>query len=418
MDAKAAEVPQADKDVLRGLAGEVAEIAALPVQQEKAEMWRRLNRLDSVRPMVWINEVCWEEIEGGEELQLRCTETFCRSQEQQLRRLLYQWRHMSADMTVDAKFWCDLVIRDSGYGMQANEVRPEHRFGAADYVPVIRSPRDVEKIRTPRITVDRGATDRKYELMRDIYEGVMPVEKRGVVSFWMAPWDVLVRWYGISELYADMYERPELVHMAIDRLVEAMNGRLDQLERQNAVSLNNCGVRVGAGGLGWSDELPQPDAEDGRVRLIDVWGNSTPQIFAQVSPEMHEEFALQYERRFLKRFGLNCYGCCEPLHKKVHILQSIPRLRRISMSPWVDLAEGAAAVGDRYVFSYKPNPAVLAGDKWDPGGARGMLIEAMEVARGCHVEIIMKDISTLRGEPRRLWEWSRIAMEVAEDFSR
>ena len=43
-----------DKDILRGLAGQVAEIAALPVHEEKAELWRRLNDLDSVRPMVWV----------------------------------------------------------------------------------------------------------------------------------------------------------------------------------------------------------------------------------------------------------------------------------------------------------------------------------------------------------------------------
>ena len=28
----------------------------------------------------------------------------------------------------------------------------------------------------------------------------------------------------------------------------------------------------------------------------------------------------------------------------------------------------------------------------------------------------MKDISTVRGQPKRLWEWSRIAMEEAERF--
>lgn len=30
----------------------------------------------------------------------------------------------------------------------------------------------------------------------------------------------------------------------------------------------------------------------------------------------------------------------------------------------------------------------------------------------------MKDISTVRYQPQRLWEWSRFAMEVAEQFAR
>jgi hypothetical protein len=29
----------------------------------------------------------------------------------------------------------------------------------------------------------------------------------------------------------------------------------------------------------------------------------------------------------------------------------------------------------------------------------------------------MKDISTVRYEPQRLWEWEKIAMETVEDFA-
>ena len=36
-----------DVDTLRRLAAEVAEIAALPVHQEKARLWQKLNDLDS-----------------------------------------------------------------------------------------------------------------------------------------------------------------------------------------------------------------------------------------------------------------------------------------------------------------------------------------------------------------------------------
>ena len=44
--------PEADVGVLRDLAARVAEIAALPVQEERAEMWRRHNRLEHGRPLV------------------------------------------------------------------------------------------------------------------------------------------------------------------------------------------------------------------------------------------------------------------------------------------------------------------------------------------------------------------------------
>ena len=49
----------------------------------------------------------------------------------------------------------------------------------------------------------------------------------------------------------------------------------------------------------------------------------------------------------------------------------------------------------------------------------GELTTVLEKARnhGCHVELIMKDISTVRDEPQRLWEWERIAMEIVEGFN-
>jgi hypothetical protein len=47
----------AEKDVLRHLVAQLAPIATLPVHREKAGLWRRLNDLESARPMVWINEI-------------------------------------------------------------------------------------------------------------------------------------------------------------------------------------------------------------------------------------------------------------------------------------------------------------------------------------------------------------------------
>jgi hypothetical protein len=144
-----------------------------------------------------------------------------------------------------------------------------------------------------------------------------------------------------------------------------------------------------------------------------MWGRTMSQIFSAVSPAMHEEFALQYECRYLSRFGLTYYGCCEPLDKKVDILRNnVPNLRKISMSPWIDLDLAAENVDTDFVFSFKPNPAVLAVDQWDPAFVRKDMAATLERLEGLHVELVMKDISTVRYEPQRLWEWARIASEL------
>ena len=70
------------------------------------------------------------------------------------------------------------------------------------------------------------------------------------------------------------------------------------------------------------------------------------------------------------------------------------------------------------MVSRKPSPAVLAEDRWNPDRARRDIRDFLEKARGrCHVELIMKDISTVRYEPQRLWQWAAIASEEAERFA-
>ena len=124
-----------------------------------------------------------------------------------------------------------------------------------------------------------------------------------------------------------------------------------------------------------------------------------------------------HEMRWLQRWGLTYYGCCEPLDGKMDLMRRIPNLRKISMSSWVKLDRAVAEVRDDYVFSYKPNPAILAEDKWRPDGARQELRNLLEEARHCRVEIIMKDISTVRHDPQRLWAWEKMAMELADELA-
>jgi hypothetical protein len=414
-------IPEKDKTILRKLGERIAEIAALPAQREKAEMWRRLNDLEPVKPMIWINEIPWHEMDVNDELKIQCTDPFCRGLEGGLRRTIYQWEHMRGDMVVEETLYSSLVIRDTGFGIgeDVDIVRTDPRSGVVSrtFHPQIREEKDIEKIKMPEITHDEEASEQNWQQMVNIFHGIIPVKKRGIPGQWFAPWDNLIRWWGVQEAMIDLALRPELVHIVMERLISAYIHRLDQWEELNLLALNNSNIRIGSGGYGYCDELPQDDFEPDHVRPMDIWGCATAQIFSEVSPQMHEEFALQYERRWLDRFGLTYYGCCEPLDIKMGILRKIPNLRKISMSPWIDVDRAAKAVGTDYVFSLKPNPEILGRDEWHPGMARKVLRETLEKTQGCVVEIIMKDISTVRYEPQRLWEWADIAAEEAEKLA-
>ena len=413
-------ISKKDRSILRELAHGKAEIAALPVHKQTVAEWTRLNRLEKGRPLVYIYQIPWHEMNVDDELNLRCADDWCRRVENSLRTDLYNWRHLRGDRVVEPDYHSPIVLRDTGFGMrEISDVTrtSEKSVASRHFHPQIQSESDVDKIQMPEISVDPEATERNFERLNDLFGDILTVEKTGISHQWFAPWDVLITWYGVQEALTDMALRPALVHAAVERLVGGYLHRLEQYERLNLLSPPDGILNSGSGGLSYTDELPQKGFDPCRVRPIDQWGCATPQIFSEVSPAMHEEFALQYERRWLGRFGLTYYGCCEPLHDKIDILESVPNLRKISMSPRADLAKAAERMGDRYVFSLKPNPAVFATDEWDPAQARRNLREAMERARGCIVEIIMKDVSTVRCEPHRAWEWTDIAVEVAAEFA-
>jgi hypothetical protein len=449
-------ISAADREVLRELAERTAEVAALPVHQETADEWRRLNGLRRGRPMVWINEIPWHEMNVNDELTLRCSDPLTRDAEWGLRTQLYQWEHLRADMVVEPVFYSQLVIHDTGFGIEErSELIPQDERGGIlshGFHPQITCEADISKIRTPVLTHDVPASEANLRVLADAFGDILPVVPCGVVTYWFAPWDELVRWWGVTEALTDLIERPSLVHLAMERLTNAYLARLRQWQDLHVLSVTPGNYRVGSGGLGFTDDLPQPPLDEALpsssragtetrpyrppdvptnqsswagtetrpypppVLPVHQWGCATAQIFGSVSPEMHEEFALQYERRWLSQFGLTYYGCCEPLHDKLGLMATIPNLRKISMSPWADLARAASLVGGKYVFSHKPNPAIFATDTWNPASARAAIVSAIEQAGGHPLEIIMKDISTVRNEPHRLWEWASIAADVVSRF--
>jgi hypothetical protein len=411
-----------DTDILRRLAGEVADIAALPVHREKAALWRRLNDLESVRPMVWINEVCWHEMNVDDELTLTTEHPWARDQERDLRRTLYQWRHMPGDMIVSDFLACPLAAHSTDFGIleDVDLVKTDEKSEVVSrhFKIQIRDLPDLEKIQMPRVAHHAAATEFRYRAMCDVYRDIMPVRKVGQTHIWFTPWDYLIRWWGIEEAMLDMIERPALVHAGVERMVDAWMVELDQFVEQNLLSLDCDNTRIGSGGYGYTSRLPGEPFDPNYVKPHNLWGCSNAQIFSAVSPRMHWEFALEHDLRWLARFGLTYYGCCEPLDRKIDLLRRIPNLRKISVSPWCNTVRAVEQIGGDYVISRKPSPAILAEDNWHPERARQDLRDFLAATgRRCHVELIMKDISTVRYRPQRLWQWAAIAAEVAEEFA-
>jgi hypothetical protein len=359
----------------------------------------------------------------NDELTLRTEHPWARDQERELRRTLYQWRHLPGDMIIDPFLACPLAIHSSDFGIiedvdivktdEANDIVSRH------FKIQIRDFPDLEKIKMPVVTHNEAATHYRYQAMCSVFGDILPVQKVGQTHIWFTPWDYLIRWWGIEEAMLDLRQRPDLVHAAVERMVEAWMVELDQFVALNLLSLDCNNTRIGSGGYGYTRDLPGSDYDPKYIKPHNMWGCSNAQIFAGVSPQMHWEFALKHDLRWLSRWGLTYYGCCEPLDVKMDIIRRIPNVRKVSVTPWCNTRRAVDRVGNAFVISRKPNPAILAEDEWHPERAREDLRGFLEATEGqCHVELIMKDVSTVRYQPQRLWEWAALALEMAEEFAK
>jgi hypothetical protein len=128
---------------------------------------------------------------------------------------------------------------------------------------------------------------------------------------------------------------------------------------------------------------------------------------------------MAYESELLEPFGLNGYGCCEPLTggKLEHVFE-LPNMRRISISPFADVEEAAEKLKSDYIYSWKPHPAHLCGE-FNPERIRSYIRHALEVAdaHGCVFEMVLKDTHTCDHRPERFTRWTEIAREEVRRIS-
>ena len=402
-----------DLAIIRDLAARLAEIAALPIQEEKRALWRKLNALHPGRPMVMIDQVCWNELDD-EALTLRSSAPECHRYEEYLRRTLYQWHHFPVDMVVDPFIRVPKAISNTGFGIDIHEktvtTDPQNDVVGHAYINQFQTMADLEKLQTPQISHDPVETGRRLAMAHELFDGLFEVRPWGYDPY-LSLWDTISQWMGVEKALYGLIDQPELMHGIVGRMTDGYLSLLDQLEEQGLLcepqSLIHC---TGA----YTNELPAPGYNPEKPRTQDIWMFGLAQMFSTVSPAMFQEYEVDYTRRICERFGLVYYGCCDPLDRKMKQVRMIPNVRKVSMSPWADQTRGAAEIGRDFVFSRKPNPALLAFDTFDPEDIRRDLTATIKVCEQyhCPLEIILKDLSTLRYQPERLFQWANVAMQV------
>lgn len=405
-------VEKREHDILRRLAHEVSVLSQRDIEKQKRIRWTLHNGLKQKAPLVFCDpENGWNEIITPDVL--ACESILARKWEIILRKEIFWGTRMLDDKVIEPYFDIGYTSSDSGWGLDI--LFHGGSGGSFIWEPPVKTADDLKKLKFPEIFIDYDTTYETFSLAQKIFEGILIPRIRGVWWWSLGLTTSLAFLRGLQNIMTDMIDNPKMIHRMMRFL---MNGTLDQLrflEENKLLSFNN-GAYAGSGGFGYSSELKSYPSKD-EVKIKDLWGFSESQETLGISPEMFEEFVFQYQLPILALFGLNCYGCCEPLEKRWDMIKGIPNLRRVSVSSWADFGEMAGNLKDDYIYSLKVKPTDIAVRDIDEDLIKKRLRDILAVCRGCIMEIIMKDNHSIGNNPDHVITWTRIAREEAQKIT-
>lgn len=427
-------IDKKEREVIRDLAKRLSELASLPVMEERRKLWYAHNDLKTEQPLIDCSpEGAWREVIPPESLV--CREEALREIEWTLRARICRAEEINDDVPAERRWDCRKIISDTGWRLPdaqahnayANESvhiptissmnpfwKPGFQFdgSAAEFDPLIDDMEDTDKVHSlipPKVIYDEEGSRRLLELHQDLLGDILDVHWTGntyIAFSWM---EMYTKIRGYENALYDLYDYPDEMHDLL-RILE--KGYLDLYQQQldmGLLEMNNGCQYNGTGGYGYTNDLKAP-APGEKLTFKHLWAYAESQEFVSVSPEMTREFAIDYEKRLLSNFGLSCYGCCDNLEKKLPDVLTIPNIRRISVSPWADVASMRDQIGMRAIFSCKPNPAYVSSG-WDEDFLREYTMQLFRDGKGTPFEIILKDTHTIQNDPSRLRKWTDLCRE-------
>jgi hypothetical protein len=412
-------VSNSDRDVLRRLAARKIAIANDPVNVERRKAWLALDAGRNDRVMVLAEDGGVRDPKRPCAVDtLQCEGEWARGVEWGLRHEIALFEELQDDHVVEPFINVGWKVSTSNYGVDpvVHQGGDNEHMGSRRWDPPIRDlDRDFGLLKPRTFAVNRNSTLEAKQRLENVFDGILPVRIHGSFYWTMGLTIVAIDLIGLESLMLSMYDNPDGLHRLMTFLRDDHLAFSRWLETEGLYSLNNENDYIGSGSMGYTADLPRPGSGTGTPpRERDLWVLLESQETVGVGPELFEEFIFPYQNSIAERFGKTYYGCCEPVNNRWHVLKRLPNLARVSISPWADQAFMAEALGRNYVFSRKPNPAMISTATFDEPAIRADLRQTLDTAKGCRLEIIMKDVHTLNNEPERLARWVRIAREEVE----
>jgi hypothetical protein len=405
-----------DSRILTTLARRKLEIARHPDNLERRELWYRHDAGLPTRPLVLAEALGVRDARAPlPKTVLECQDPWARDVEWGLRTEIYQFDTLKDDHVVEPVLNTRWKIAASNYGVASVSHQAENfdGMGARSWEPAIKDlDADFGKLHPRTFTVDREATLTEKARLEAAVGDLLPVQIRGAFWWTFGMTIVAIDLIGLENLMLAMFDNPAGLHRLMQFLHDDHLAFARWAEREGLLTLNNANDYIGSGAIGYAHDLPQPGAVPGApARMQDLWLLLESQETVGVGPDQFEEFIFPYQLSLARHFGKIYYGCCEPVHTRWHVLKRLPNLARVSVSPWADETFMARELARQYVYSRKPNPAMISTGHFDEAAIRADLRATVAAARHCRLELIMKDVHTLNNEPERLARWVQLARE-------
>ncbi len=398
-----------EKDYIRSLAEKVATIAADDKNKKVCKRWCDVNALRKPdRYPVWCKPVgAWSELIPQNTL--ICTDPWLRKIEYRLLQKLKK-HEIDDDTPFESCFRVQAVLNvepTNIWGVDIRKNEPDTPDGAWAYDPPLKNIDDFSKLVLPVYTYNHAETQRELERTDDLLGQILPVklDLRPPLTPTLGTAAADLR--GLMGIMMDSILNPDLLHRLMSFLQKATLSAMKQVEETGLLTLNNRDPMT------YSDFI---GSSDGKISFKNCWAFANSQEFDQVSPQAWEEFCLNYQKPIFEQFGLVAYGCCENLTHKIEGVLSIPNLRIFVCSPWTDLDKVIKAVGDRHVIMWRQKASdVVFTD--DIKKIQQHLEEGLKKLKGCHVQIVLRELQTLGGNLDRLHIWTKLAKEAAAKYS-
>jgi hypothetical protein len=407
-------ISKSERETLRGLAKRYAEVAALPVQAERAARATDINDLKPRRPIVWLHEIPWHEMDINGELKLTCEDEFARRMEWHFRSSLYRWEYIQADTVIENEFPIQKAYSSTGIGIDIQEstvtTDARNNIISHSYHDQLDSMEKVAALKEPVLTAHPELDNARLDFAGDILDGILPARLRGYYIY-HAPWDRIPRHRGVTQTMTDLIDEPELMHAIIKKYTA--NGYSEMKQMEKLALLDDGPADIHCTPAFVSDLKPEKPP----ATLKNTWFRAMAQMFGDVSPAMWEEYELNYVKPLMAECGLVYYGCCEALDRKIPLLKTIPNLRKIGVSPWANPEVCAEQIRGDYVYANKPNPAHVSGS-FNAEAVRAETTRVIEAClkNGCPYEFVLKDISTVTYKPGNLIEWVKTVEGILDGY--